>query len=371
MLPPRLPLELLLMIANHITDDHGELRCADFNAFLQINRALYSCLNPILWRSATEDSAITAWVLTHLIDGNHLARIQYFLDLGADIETGLPDFKNWDINQEEPSPLVVAAYLDNVPLACLLLEKGAILQYDEPRYYALHAARSAEMVQLLLDHHADPEKQDLFKLRPLHWYSRREGGIEAMRAVLRCGVDVNAQAHQGFTPLHYACNTDAVKLLLEFGADVKKVDWIGHTPLHRAARVRNPDVVGPLVESWPEGTRERDTDGNTPLHVAVMRGGEIAVVKLLVECWPGAVREKNQHGDTPLHKAAASWSIETVRLLLEHWPEGKLEKDNDGNTPFHVAMKSRKEWAVEGLLVECPAFREPALASEAIALLLS
>jgi ankyrin repeat protein len=154
------------MIAHHITDDHGELRCADFNAFLQVNRALYSCLNPIFWRSATEDSAITARVLTHLIDGNHLARIQHFLELGADIETSLPSFDIEHGERREEYPLVVASYLDNVPLARLLLEKGAKVQYE--RYDALHAARSAEMVQLLLGHHADPEQEDYYGRRPLH-----------------------------------------------------------------------------------------------------------------------------------------------------------------------------------------------------------
>jgi hypothetical protein len=43
---PQLPLELLLRIAHHITDVHGELSSADFNTFLQVNRSLYSCLNP-------------------------------------------------------------------------------------------------------------------------------------------------------------------------------------------------------------------------------------------------------------------------------------------------------------------------------------
>jgi hypothetical protein len=48
---PELPLELLLMIA-HIRDDHGKLPYGDFNSLLQVNRALYSCLNSMLWKEA-------------------------------------------------------------------------------------------------------------------------------------------------------------------------------------------------------------------------------------------------------------------------------------------------------------------------------
>jgi ankyrin repeat protein len=354
-----LPLELLLMIAHHITDDQGERGFADFNAFLQVNRAFYSSLNPILWRSATEHSAITTRVLTHLICGNHLPRLQYFLELGADVETVLPDFNTPDRELLDPSPLVVAAYhLDSVPLARLLLEKGAKVQYDEPRYSALHAARSAKMVQLLLAHHADPEWPDFHGCRPLHWYAWRND-IAAMRVVLSCGVDVNLLGQGRRTPLHNARGADAVKLLLEFGVDVKKPDLSGDTPLH--IQVGNPDVMGLLVESWPEGTRERNNDGNTPLHEAVERRGEMKVVKLLVECWPEAMREKNQHGDTPLHLAAAMGEVEMVRLLLERWPEGAREKDNDGNTPLHAAVVPPQlllshllpEPEVVRLLVEC------------------
>jgi hypothetical protein len=100
-------------------------------------------------------------VLTHLIRSNHLERLTYFLKLGADIETFLPAFNTSDYELKEPCPLVVAAYLDNVPIARLHLENGAKVHCDNPpRYSAIHAARSAEMAQLLLDHHADPEWQD-------------------------------------------------------------------------------------------------------------------------------------------------------------------------------------------------------------------
>jgi ankyrin repeat protein len=58
-----------------------------------------------------------------------------------------------------PTSLKVAADLDNVPMARLLLEHGAnVVQCNEldcATYSAIHAARSAEMVQLFLDYHAD------------------------------------------------------------------------------------------------------------------------------------------------------------------------------------------------------------------------
>jgi ankyrin repeat protein len=314
--PPKLPLELLLMIAQHITYNNGKLRSADFNAFLQVNRALYSCLNPILWRSATEDSAITARVLTHLIRGNHVQRLQYFLELGADIETGLPDFNTGHLELRGPSPpLVVAAYhLDNVPLARLLLENGAKVQYE--RYGALHAARSAEMVQLLLDHHADPEKQDFHERRPLHLYTLRND-IAAMRAVLRCGVHVNPRDGNFHTPLFDARSADAVMLLVEFGADVKKQEYsyAGDTPLHRAVQNGSTAAVRLLAEQWPDGVAAPNVlDRDTPLHLAV-KAGKLNAIRVMVEHCPAALRAKNDNGDTPYDYAARKGKAEALSLL--------------------------------------------------------
>jgi ankyrin len=368
--PPGLPFELLLMIAHRITDDQGKRRSADFNAFLQANRALYSCLNPILWRSAMEDSVITARVLTHLIRGNHLARLQYFLELGSDIETVLPGFNTSDYELEKPSPLVVASYLDNVPLARLLLENGAKLHYDdqprfEPRYTALHAARSPEMVQLLLDYHADPERQERYERRPLHWYVMRDN-IAAMRMILQRGVAVDPLGPLRWerTPLHAARSTDAAKLLLEFGANMQKKDITGNTPLHLAALMGNTDVVRLLVERWPNGMRVKNHRGNTPLHVAA-QDGMVEVVRILVERWPECMRVKNDRGSTPLHLAAMYTGkdfrpeapapmrmMEVVRFLVESWPEGTKEEGKAGNTPLHLAAKAGELGAVR-LMVDC------------------
>jgi hypothetical protein len=73
--PPKLPLEILLMIARLLTDHKGELCFADFNSFLKINRALYACLNRTFWREAANFDSITDRVLTYLpepLDNNHL-----------------------------------------------------------------------------------------------------------------------------------------------------------------------------------------------------------------------------------------------------------------------------------------------------------
>jgi ankyrin len=334
------------MIAYLLTDDKGELCFADFNSLLKVNRALYACLNRTLWQKAVEFKDITDCVFTHLLLTNDLARLRFFLELDPDVEISLRGIKG-DYTVGHWTPLQIAAQLDNLPMARLLLEHGAdVVQYDgrrRPSYSAIHAARSGEMVQLLLDHHADPEQRvsNASGNTPLHCYAKR-GNIEAMRAILQNGVEVDPIAgFFSYTPLHFAVphGIDIVKLLVEYGANVKKRDGSLQTPLHLAARAGMTDVVDMLLEHWPGGTRAKDDCKNRPLHLAALSGWT-ELVRLLVEIWPAGPRKKNNYGYTPLHFAAQRGNTDVVRLLLEHWPEGTRAKDDCKNTPLHLAALS-------------------------------
>jgi ankyrin repeat protein len=382
------------MIAHLLTDDEGRLCFADFNSYLKVNRALYACLNHTLWQAAVGFWRVTNRVFTHLIRTNDLTRLEFFLGLGADIETSLSQFvhgddESFDWGSETTTPLKAAVQFDNVPIARLLLEHCADLvqcdEHGEPSYSVIHAARSAEMVQLLLDHHADPE-QHVGEFRPLHFYAKRDN-IEAMQAVLRNGVEVDPGGLFSYTPLHYAAkrSIDTVKLLLKHGADVKKRDPLGETPLHLAAEAGKTDIVRILMESWPDGTSEKASNsGYTPLHAAADGGhtdtvrlllefrpggmseenyfantplhcaalfGRAEVVGLLVERFPEGVRRKNRWGYTPLHLAAEGGHADVVSLLVEVWPEGMREKDESGNTPLHLSVRGERVDVVR-LLVE-------------------
>jgi hypothetical protein len=365
--PPELPLELLLMIAHHIRDDYGELRYGDFNSFLQVNRALYTCLNRALWQEAGEHSFGTQRVLTHLIKTNNAEGLSFFLSLGGvDVEARLPAFDMTHLSGDEvgaelelePIPLLIVADLDNVPLARLLLEKGAAkVQYfdrfDNGKFSPLHAARSAEMVQLLLEHNADPDLDDDNERRPLHWYAIRDN-IAAMRALLQHGAEVDPVGPYE-KPLHEAAqrNLDAVKLLVEHGADGRARDLQQNTPLHMAAAEGKTDVVKFLVEQWPESMRYRNECLATPLHWAAAEG-KTDVVKFFVERWPEGVAEGDDCANTPLHHAVyhALWyhdaiaysRNEVVGLLVESRPEAIRIKNQFGDTPLQLLL-----WCEESL----------------------
>jgi ankyrin repeat protein len=357
MSPPEIPFDILLMIARCLTDDDGELCFADFNSFLKVNSSLYACLSRTLWKEAAGSDFATERVFTQLIRTNDLTRLKVFLELGANVEVSLPAFelKGSGVDEYEkvmqPTLLLIAADLDDVPLARLLIKHGAGVEYvdqgtdgngdgtgdDDGVFSPLHAARSAEMVQLLLDHGADPDLEDEIGRRPLQWYAIR-GESAPMRAILQHGAQLNLCRHWEM-PLHEAArrNLEAVKLLVEYGADVEETEEDLKTPLHAASEAGKLDVVKFLVELSPEGIRKRDDCLATPLHRAA-GAGKTEVVKVLVERWPDGMKKRDFWLNTPLHMAAASRleNTDLVRFLVERWPEGKEALNDQGQTPLSV-----------------------------------
>jgi ankyrin repeat protein len=265
----------------------------------------------------------TQRALTYFIQTNNEVGLSLFLERGrgrVDIEVCLPAFDMSHLDNDgliddesfedesleiEPIPLLVVVSMDLVPLARILLQHGAKVEYfDSDRFgifSPLHAARSAEMVHLLLDHHANTEITDERAFEPLYWYTIRDD-IAAMQAILERGANVNSLPLP-FQPLHKAAERclATTKLLVEYGANVDA----------------------------------KDLHGNTPLHVAGVRG-LTDVVRFLLECWPEGARERNEVEDTPLHFAAAWGRIDVMQLLSEVWPEGKEALNEQELTPLEV-----------------------------------
>ncbi|MBI3563201.1 MAG: ankyrin repeat domain-containing protein [Gammaproteobacteria bacterium] len=76
--------------------------------------------------------------------------------------------------------------------------------------------------------------------------------------------------------------------------------------------------------------------GNTPMHVAVMRG-EMSEIVALVDS--GAdLNIKGEYGYTPLHEAVEQNRTDLVKFLLERGAS-VLIKNTDGLTPFEMAEK--------------------------------
>jgi ankyrin repeat protein len=311
------------------------------------------------------------------------------LDYGAD-----PNFALRAGNVTDPhTPLTEAVRSNHYELAMLLCERGANPNvaagrpYDNLLVYAT-GTRDAKLVQLLLEHGADPDGKMFSEYRALH-VAAVSGDVEKAMLLVAFGGNLNGKTKQGATPLFIAAvlgHTDFCEFLLSKGAqpDVYSACALGkqddaiallrarpdvlNTPdpclrrtlLHWAARSGNSKLVAFLLaggatvdprapriltprfllreppEPAPEGLGFR---GETPLHSAVTRG-HLDVVQLLVG--HGAdIAACDAYENQPLHLACSHHFPAIVRFLLGRGADVHA-RNECGLTPLLCATKDKK-----------------------------
>ncbi len=247
----------------------------------------------------------------------------------------------------------------------------------------------AEIVELLLQHEADPNT--LYKEHPpLHccisttpaWVKTKKKSIDyaqhqksrigTVGALLKHGATLNAVNDKGENALHMSVrlgHTELVGFLLKQGADVNECTQVpdapdspfnGRTPLLQAARYnKNKKLIHFLLEQGAKPNTCDNTPGYTALHYLAAAPlldspekekalADIAIVLLKHKADPNikAVQKQNQ---TPLHLAAANNHALLTEILLKSGADVNQQADK-GMTPIGIAAKQGALEMVECLL---------------------
>jgi ankyrin repeat protein len=334
--------------------DNTLLEAAENGDLIKVQIALKNGANP---NAKNNDDSTPLHIAAY---HGHVEIVKLLLKRGAD-----PNAKNND----DSTPLHIAAYHGHVEIVKLLLKRGADPNTKNnkgrtPLHDAAYRGR-VEIVKILLERGADPNAKDNDGWTPLHW-AAYNGHVEIVKILLERGADPNAKNNKGRTPLHIAAqegHVEIVKLLLKRGADPWIADNVGLIPLDYAkdSAIRSL-LESALRNSYSEVPREpdyaKDTVIWTPLHEAAYFG-DVEDVKLLLErgADPNA---KDNYGRTPLHIAAQKGHAEIVRVLLEHGADPRIA-DNVGLIPLDYAkdsaIRSLLESALRNSYSEVP--REP------------
>ncbi|CAB0038616.1 unnamed protein product [Trichogramma brassicae] len=252
---------------------------------------------------------------------------------------------------------------------------------DAPLHLALLHGKLM-MIQLLLEHDADPNLANAEGSTPLHLISLVDEGDRMAELLFRINkrkyrqgktslVRVDFQNEwNGITPLHYALQRgkkNIARLLLRNGANSNLESGKGLTPLRIIINFHegySEELANVLLETSKEVNRpvqvdEPDRSGNTPLYYALQRGNE-HMIKWLVKNGAGPVHgdKPDQLGNTPLHHALQRGNVGTTKMLLKHGADPN-SANKKGLTPLHMIINHHKrnsDYLAKILLETCKEF---------------
>jgi ankyrin repeat protein len=234
---------------------------------------------------------------------------------------------------------------------------------------------------------------------PPLFYAARENSIDAARALIDAGAEVNATDTEGSTPLLIAilnAHYDMAAALLERGADPNQTDQTGTGPLYAVVDMHTmapmvgrpspkpsgtlepPDIVTLLLDKGanPNAALRRPAfgkhhdlagdasmgEGTTPLMRAA-RTGDVEVMRILLARGANpAARRKDLA--TAIHLAATgrggglptgprtipgASNLEAVKMLAEAGLDVNAFNGN-GQTPLHVAAQRGQDEMVTALI---------------------
>jgi ankyrin repeat protein len=140
---------------------------------------------------------------------------------------------------------------------------------------------------------------------------------EAVRALLKQRVDVNAPQPDGATALHWAAHWDdlaTADLLIRAGANVNAANDLGVTPLALACYSGNASMVERLLAA---GANPNAAPIGEPVLMTAARTGSLQAVKALLVRGANVNATDAVHGQTALMWAVAHQHAAIVQTLVE------------------------------------------------------
>ncbi len=167
----------------------------------------------------------------------------------------------------------------------------------------------------------------------------KRGDVNAVRALLRQGVPVDAASADGTTALHEAARREdlaVVEVLLTAGADVRAATRYKITPLSIACANGNAALIDRLLRAGA-GASATSEEGQTALMTAALNGKPEAVKVLLARGADVNIQEPVR-GQSALMWAASEGNTATAELLMEAGADLKL-KSKGGFTALLFAVR--------------------------------
>ncbi|PSN52924.1 hypothetical protein C0J52_03016 [Blattella germanica] len=275
------------------------------------------------------------------------------------------------------TPLASALISGMQHMVATLIQGGADVNVRNGKGLTLlHQAilkEDSETAIFLLDQGADMNAVTTDNETPLQ-LSIKSRLPEVVDSLCRRGVDMSVLDKDDCCPLWVALDSgqeDIASILVRNGVDT---DCWGSGPegcfqtlLHRAIDENNEPIARFLIQSGCDlnsprrpgpGGRGADEakDQASPLHLCCQWGLE-TVVQTLVE-HGAAINIRDTEGKTPLHVAIQNQHASIISLLLCHPGIDLTVRDKSGLTPFATALTYRNNKAAQAILDKLPTAAE-------------
>jgi ankyrin repeat protein len=133
----------------------------------------------------------------------------------------------------------------------LLNHEADVNAQDHSGYNLLQTAADNGQIQafqMLLEHNADIHIQNAFGETALHVAAAGKVHIDIMQVLLDHGANPNSRDNKNSTPLHLGTVEGSTRLLLQHGAIIEAEDNMGKTPLQLALENRREEIATCLKE---------------------------------------------------------------------------------------------------------------------------
>jgi len=229
-------------------------------------------------------------------------------------------------------------------------------QGDTALHLICRRGAAASLVESLVENGANVSLINNAGNTLLHEIARSNNAEQLTKLLLRKGLDPIAQNYQGQTPLHMICGMmpgphgsnlqSMLETALARGLDLE--DNNGIRPIHLAATISEQNVA--LLINAEADAMAITKEGRTILHAAA-RARQSNIIGYILDHYFSIgrlelVNSQDNDGMTALHEACRSGGLEAVKLLLSAGAKVDLKAklgEIQGNTLLHTCASFEEE----------------------------